>query len=276
MARAYVRAIGGGLLLGLPLLFTQEMWSHASAIPSWKILVLLVVAAGIVLGFNVISGFRRDRSMQDVVIDSAEALGLGIVLAAVALLLLGRIDTGSSLRDAAGMIALEAVPIAFGASIARAELGVSDEGGGRTAGSSSGGLSSEGRVLVGAGGALVFALNVAPTQEPVLLGVELDWWLLLLVMAATFVVTFALVFFAEFRGPHRPPAGKGVLGSPLAETFVASAVSLTVAFGLLWAFGRIDGAGLVAIAGPTVTLGVVASFGAAVGRVLIRGGETAA
>ena len=209
------------------------------------------------------------------VIDSAEALGIGIVLAAIALILFGRIDGGTSLREGAGMVALESIPIAFGASIAAAELGAASEGGAPVADAAAGSLPTFGRLLVAAGGALVFALNVAPTEEPVSLGIELEWWLLLLVLAATFVVAFVFVFFAEFRGPHRPPTGGGILASPIGETVVVGAISLAVALGLLWAFGRTDGAGLIAIAGPTVTLGVAAAFGAAVGRVLIRGGERA-
>jgi uncharacterized membrane protein len=52
----------------------------------------------------------------------------------------------------------------------------------------------------------------------------------------------------------------------------AYAVSLLVAFGLLWAFGRTEGMSIGAIVGQTVTLGIVASIGAAVGRLLISAG----
>ena len=233
LSQAYARAVGGGLLLGLPLLFTQEMWEHATTIPSWKILVLLLVAATIVLGFNLVSGFRRDHSLVEVAVDSVESFGIGIVLAAVALLLLGRIDTGTSPRDAAGLIALESMPIAFGASIAGAQLGAggqSDGSGERpTDGSESSGFESEGRLFVAAGGALVFATNVAPTEEPSLLGIEAEWWVLLLLMAATFLITLVMVFFAEFRGPRTAPSGAGPLASPLAETAAAYAISLAIA-----------------------------------------------
>ena len=57
-----------------------------------------------------------------------------------------------------------------------------------------------GRLFIGAGGALLFALNIAPTEEPVLLGVEAEWWLVLLVVPASLAMTFAIVFLADFRG----------------------------------------------------------------------------
>lgn len=288
LLRSYLRAIGGGLLVGLPLLFTMEMWWHGFLIPPLKILLLLAIGAGVVVGLNAISGFRQDRSVSDVLVDSVEVVGIGIVVAALVLLLLGRLDLGTALGDAVGKIALEAIPIAIGASIATAQFGgrgamrggaVSPDGGSGDgdSGSASGDAGSAGmvggrdRLLIAAGGALVFALNIAPTEEPVILGIDAEWWLLLIVMAATYVVTLGIVFFAEFRGEHVYPEERGPLASPWAETLVAYVISLAVSFLLLWAFGRTHGNSVSAILGQTVVLGVVASFGAAVGRILLQG-----
>jgi putative integral membrane protein (TIGR02587 family) len=287
LLRSYLRAIGGGLLVGLPLLFTMEMWWHGFLIPPLKILALLAIGAAVVVGLNAISGFRQDRSLSDVLVDSVEAVGIGIVVAATVLLLLGRLDLGTALGDAVGKIALEAIPIAIGASIATAQFGgrgamrggaVSMSGASSGGSNGTGGSPAPGRVggsdrlVIAAGGALVFALNIAPTEEPVILGIDAAWWLLLIVMAATYVVTLGIVFFAEFRGEHAYPQERGPLASPWAETLVAYVISLGVAFMLLWAFGRTDGNSAAAILGQTVMLGIVASFGAAVGRILLQGG----
>ncbi len=126
--RDYVRAAGGGLILGLPLLFTMEVWTHGSALPAWKILLLLGVAFVIVVGYNTIAGFRRERSAIELLADSVSALGIGIALAFVALVVLGRIDSSTDVRDAAGQVALEAIPISFGASLAAAQLGDEQRG----------------------------------------------------------------------------------------------------------------------------------------------------
>ena len=270
--RPYIRGMAGGLLIGLPLLFTMEMWWHGFLLPAWKILVLLAIAFGIVVAFNSVSGFRRDRSATELVVDSVEALGLAIVVAFVALLLLGRLDLATDLRDAVRKVALEAIPVSFGFSIASAQLGEADaEGtdrGDQERGSSHHGSATT--LLLAAGGALVFALNVAPTEEPVMLGIEAPWWQLAVVMAATYIVTLAIVFHAEFAA-RRPGTSESPLESPLGETLAAYAVSLGVALLLLWAFGRTEGVALPAIAGQTVMLGVVASLGAAVGRLLLEG-----
>jgi len=260
--RDYIRAAGGGLIIGLPLLFTMEVWFHGFILPAWKILALLAVGFAIVLGYNAIAGFRRERTVAELVVDATSAMGLGVVIAAVALVLLGRIDFSTSVRDAVGKIALEAIPIAFGASIATTQLGGDD--GGRT--SDTGPFE---RLLVGAGGALIFALNVAPTEEPMMLGIEASPWLLVAVVGASVGLTFALVFLADFGG--RPRGGEGILEHPWSETIAAYAVSLLVSVLLLWAFGRTDGAGTASIVGMTVMLTVVASVGAAVARLLVGG-----
>ncbi len=125
------------------------------------------------------------------------------------------------------------------------------------------------RLFVAAGGALFFALNVAPTQEPMMLGIEASPWLLALAVAVSLVVTFALVYYAEFGGRAR--SGAGILEHPWSETVAAYAISLGVALLLLWSFGQTDGVGFQAIVGMTVMLGVVASVGAAVARLLVGG-----
>ncbi|MDQ3938512.1 MAG: TIGR02587 family membrane protein, partial [Chloroflexota bacterium] len=198
--RDYTRAVSGGLIIGLPLLFTMEVWWEGFILPWWKLLLLLGVAFAIVLGYNSIVGFRRERTVAQLVIDSVSTIGLGIIVAFVALVVLGRIEPGISARDAAGKVALEAIPIAFGASLAVTQLSGQGTGSSKSA---SGGKSHHGpfnRLMVGAGGALLFALNVAPTEEPVMLGISAGPWLLLLVVATSLLLTIVLVFFADIGG----------------------------------------------------------------------------
>lgn len=275
-AQDLLRAVGGGLLVGLPLLFTMEMWFHSFLLPSWKIVILLVVSFVVVIGYNSVSGFRRERSWTELLVDSLETMGIAVIVSAVAMLLLGRIGPDVGLRDAIGKVALEAIPVAFGVSLASSQLaapGDADDEQGSLAGDGAG-VGPFGRLMVAAGGALLFALNVAPTEEPVLLGVEAPWWLLVLVAAATLAMTLAIVFYADFRGGRAADQPDGPLSGPLSETVAAYAVSLLVSVLLLWAFGRTDGASLAAIAGMTVMLAVLASFGAAAGRLLVGGGPS--
>jgi putative integral membrane protein (TIGR02587 family) len=277
-AQDLLRAVGGGLLVGLPLLFTMEMWFHSFLLPSWKIVVLLAVTFVVVIGYSAVSGFRRERTWTELLVDSLETMGIAVIVSTVAMLLLGRIGPDVGLRDAIGKVALEAIPVAIGVSLAGSQMAApGDDGDGDEQGSVAGdgaGVGPFGRLMVAAGGALLFALNVAPTEEPMLLGVEAPWWLLVFVAAATLAMTLAIVFYADFRGGRAAVQPDGPLSGALPETVAAYAVSLLVSLLLLWAFGRTDGASLAAIAGMTVMLAVLASFGAAAGRLLVGGGSS--
>lgn len=277
--RQLLRAVGGGLLIGLPLLFTMEMWWHSFLLPSWKIVVLLGVAFVVVIGYSAVSGFRRERTWAELLIDSVQTMGIAAVVSVAALLLLGRIGADTGLRDSVGKVALEMIPIAFGVSLAGTQLAgggggaeededAADQGSDATDGA---GVGAFGRLFVAAGAALLFALNIAVTEEPVLLGVEAEWWLLLLVIAASLAMTLAIVFYADFRGGRSPQHGDSPLDHPLTETIAAYAISLLVSLLLLWAFGRTDGVSASAIVGQVVMLAFVAAFGAAAGRLLVGG-----
>ena len=272
-----VRAAGGGLIIGLPLLFTMEMWWHGFLLPAWKILLLLAVTFVIVIGYSALSGFRRDRSTQQLIVDSVQTMGIAAVVAVLALLALGRIGPEVGLRDSVGKVALQMIPIAFGVSLAGAQLAApeddeSERGSNAADRAATGTL---GRLFVAAGAAVLFALNVAATEEPMLLGIQAGPWLLLGVMAGSYLVTLAIVFQSDFRGGRSPELRDGILSRPMTETAAAYAISLVVSLMLLWSFGRTEGMSASAIVGQVVMLGVVASFGAAAGRLLVGGGEKA-
>ena len=275
-AQDLLRAVGGGLLIGLPLLFTMEMWFHSFLLPSWKIVALFGVSFVVVIGYSAVSGFRRERTRTELLIDSVQTMGIAIVVSAVALLLLGRIGPDIGIRDAIGKIALEAIPVAFGVSLAGSQLASADDEEGQEQGMADdgNGVGTLGRLVVAAGGALLLALNVAPTEEPVLLGVEAEWWLLVLVVVASLAMTLAIVFYADFRGGASLDRGGDPLDHPVSETVAAYAISLLVSLLLLWSFGRTDGVSASAIVGQVIMLGVLASFGAAAGRLLVGGGAS--
>jgi putative integral membrane protein (TIGR02587 family) len=272
-----VRAAGGGLIIGLPLLFTMEMWWHGFLLPAWKILLLLAVTFVIVIGYSALSGFRRDRSTLQLIVDSVQTMGIAAVVAVLALLALGRIGPDVGVRDSVGKVALQMIPIAFGVSLAGAQLAApeDDESERGSDAADRAATGTVGRLFVAAGAAVLFALNVAATEEPMLLGIQAGPWLLLAVMVGSYLVTLAIVFHSDFRGGRNPDLRDGILSRPMTETAAAYAISLVVSLMLLWSFGRTDGMSASAIVGQVVMLGVVASFGAAAGRLLVGGGEKA-
>jgi len=264
--RDHVRAAVGGLLVGLPLLWTMEMWEHGSTLPSLKLLLLFGLAFVIVVGFNALSGFRRERTWLELLLDAVQGLGLAIAVAAAMLFILGRLEPELGLQTLVGRVALLAIPVAFGTALAATVLSEPEEG------SDADPVGPIGRLLVAAGGALYFALNVAPTDEVRLLGSEADVSLLLLAILASLGISLAISFLVKTpdasAGMH---PGDGPLSHPLGETIAAYAIALLVALILLVSFGLHEGLGLRTLVGSVVMLGTLASFGSAAGRLLLAG-----
>lgn len=273
-AREFLTAVAGGLLVGLPLLWTMEVWADGAILSPGKLLVLVAIGFAVVVGFNSLAGFRRDRTWLQLAVDSIEAFGMSAIVAALALAVLGRLDPALGPSTLVGRIAIETIPVAFGMSLAASVMGQSSRNAGGP--SRANVLGPLGRLLVAGAGALYFALNIAPTDEVRILAAESSPVQLLIAVAAGLGIGLAIVFYADFRGGLGPaPEGDGPLETPLGETVAAYVLALAVSLVLLWAFGSTNGANAHAIVAQTVLLGIVAAFGAAAGRLLVGGGQSA-
>lgn len=251
----------------------MEVWEDGAVLGPGRLLVLLAVAFAVVMGFNALAGFRRDRTASELVVDTVQAIGLSALVAALALAVLGRLDPDLGVRTLLGRIAIETIPVAIGMSLASTVMGEPDEGG--TEGNRPP-IGVLGRLVVAAAGALYFALNVAPTEEVRRIAGEASPPQLIAAIGAGLLIDLAIVFHAEFRGGRgsedRRGEADGPLRTPLGESAVAYVLALLVSLLLLWAFGSTDGATPYAIVAQVVMLGVVAAFGAAAGRLLVGGG----
>lgn len=265
--RDHLRALAGGLLVGLPLLWTMEVWEDGAVLSPGKLLVLLAIGFALVVGFNALAGFRRERTWLQLVVDSVQAMGVGTLVAALALLGLGRLDPADGGQAIVGRIAIESIPCAFGASLAGSVMTDPDDPDHPSG--EGGSFSPVGRLLVSGAGALYFALNIAPTDEVRILAASATPLQLLVVVAASLLLGLAIVFHAEFRGGRRGSTGGGPLDTAAGETISAYAISLLVSLVLLWAFGSTDGTAAAVVLAQCVLLGLVATFGAAAARLLI-------
>ena len=260
-AEDVMRGVAGGVLLGVPLLYTQETWSHGRSLSPVIILVGLLGTFAINVALSYYVGFRPGRTHRPLE-DALVGMGLSVLLSALLLLLLDRVGQETALENVLGIAALTAIPVSIGFSIGVALAPLS--GAEKSEDIPSGG----GDLLVAAGGALVFALNIAPTEEPILLAAELGGVHLGLLVVASLVLPYLMVFFAEFGGRDRRVASDGATQGPLTETLLAYAVAFVISAALLTMFGRVDEVDGIATA-RVVTLAFPASIGAALGRMLI-------
>lgn len=268
--REYGRGVAGGLLFSLPLLYTMEVWHAGFVMPPHRQLAYVLLALVLLLGYNRYAGVHPDRRWSEIAIESVEEMGIGLLLSAAVLLLIGRLTAEQDTSEVVGRIVVEAVTVAIGVSVGTAQLG--GEGGNRGAGAKDRGSGSVGaRLVLALCGAVLFAANIAPTEEIVQIGVELSGLQLAALGVATMVLAALILYFSDFHGSRRwSRADDGF--AMVRGTVVTYAVGLFASAGTLWLFGRFDGMGLAAIAGQTVALAVASTLGASAGRLLLQGG----
>jgi putative integral membrane protein (TIGR02587 family) len=262
----YGRGLAGGLLFSLPLLYTMEVWWAGFIAAPLRLLALLGFTYVLLLGYNRFAGLRYDASWSEVAIDSVEELGLGLVTAATVLFLLGRIGFDMSFDETLGKIVIEAAVVAIGFSVGTAQL---HAGGEEDAGKSGDEKPAwTGELVIAFCGAVLFAANVAPTEEIVMIAVEAGALRLLGLVVLSVAVSTLILYFTNFRRTDRAVRHERhrdvVLGSTI--TYAAALVASAI---ILWFFGRFDGTSAAVAIRETVVLGLPASLGASAGRLLL-------
>lgn len=266
-----LRACAGALLGALPLLYTMEMWWYARVVSEPILLAMMVLAAGVAILSILFGGFRRGR-VTHIAIDAVIVFGIGIATAALTLLVVGRIQPGQlPFAPAVRMIALESVPCAIGAALAMTQFRPRD-GNRQNIDRRIDRLSQDRqKVLATIVGAVFFAFNVAPTDEPWLMAMEAERYHFPLIVLFSLAVSYVIVFESDFA--ERPGGYTlGALGNPLGETLVSYLLSLGVSYAFLVGFGHMSSETPVyAQLRATVMLGYVTTIGGSAGRILVSG-----
>ncbi|HWN09875.1 MAG TPA: TIGR02587 family membrane protein [Pyrinomonadaceae bacterium] len=266
----YGRGVAGGLMFSLPLLYTMEVWWTGIVAHPFRLITYVLATFVLLIGYNRYAGLRRDSSMAEVVIDSVEELGIGLLIAGLVLFLLGRVTAEMSAMEIAGVIVLEAMTVAIGVSIGTAQLGAGgkdDEGLGE--GGTEKGISFGGQIVMGFCGAVLFAANVAPTEEIIIIAIEISWLRLMGLAILSLLVAFVILHFSDFKGADRFVRADHptviLLGTSLTYSIALIASGL-----ILWFFGRFDGVSLITALSQTIVLAVAATLGASAGRLLLQ------
>ncbi|WP_052050277.1 TIGR02587 family membrane protein [Leptolyngbya sp. KIOST-1] len=278
--QAILQGAVGGFLFGIPLLYTVEVWSIGAATdPHWLLVVLAATLVGVGL-LTQVEGFRQTLRLHPVeaLLESIEAVAIGVVCAALALGLLRRITLATPLAEVLGKVVFEAVPFALGVALARSTLQGKRGRDRRTTTPLSRRLTSptlanlrDALVDFDAAliGAVLIAFSIAPTEEVPLLAASLPPLWLLLIMAASLGLSYAIVFASGFtdRAERRQ---RGLLFSPVTETLVAYLVALVASVVMLVLFQQLNPSDPWSEwLSDVLVLGLPASIGGAAGRILI-------
>ena len=122
---------------------------------------------------------------------------------------------------------------------------------------------------MGGCGAILFAANIAPTEEVVAIATSISIPQLLALMLLSLALAAVILYFIEFSGSERFVRRDGLF-SVAVGTLASYAVALLGAALVLWFFGRFDDETTLTILAETVVLGFPSTLGASAGRLLVQ------
>lgn len=272
-AEDLVRAACGGMLVGIPLLYTTEVWGIGSRTTPWRMLGVLLVTFGFVVVLNRTSGFRstKDVSFTEAAMDAVDALAIGIACVTVMLIVFQEITWQTPLPGALGKVVYQVAPFGVGVGLAshflRDDKSDADGDVSPPEGRLSATLADIGATVTGA---VFVALAIAPTDEVRILASAMNPRWILAMLAVSLVVSYAIVFEAGFTNEQGRHAQEGLFQSPISETVVSYLLALVCAAAMLWFFQRIgQGEPWRVTLDHTVVLGLPAAIGGAAGRLAV-------
>jgi putative integral membrane protein (TIGR02587 family) len=266
-----LRGSGGALIFGLPMLMTMELWFLGFYMERGRLLLLMLVNIPLLIALAHRIGFEPTFTWREAVRDAITAYALAILTSALVLMLLGVLTADMPPREWVGMIAMQSVPASIGALLGRSQFGQSEKDDDDADEDATEEISTgyAGELFLMAIGALFLSLNVAPTEEIILISYKMTAWHGLAAVAASIAVMYGFVYAVSFRGTHQlhehTPRWHALLRFTLPGYVVAFAISLYV----LWTFGRLDDTSWTQIMMSGIVLSLPGSVGAAAARLIL-------
>lgn len=257
------RAAAGSILFTLPMLMTMEMWEIGAYMSQARLALLLVLLVPLLVALSHVSGFEDTFEWREDVVDAFVACAVAAGSAIAVLWLFDVIDSTTPPREWIGIVALQTIPGSIGALLAQGQFGGDEEKEVERERTSS----YWGELFVMVVGALFLSLNVAPTEEIVLIGYRLGPWHALVMVAASLAALHTFVYAVGLRDGSESDTTTW-RHKLFAYTLPGYVLTLGVSATVLWAFGRLEAVSVAAAVYPVVVLAFPASIGAAAARLL--------
>jgi len=278
-----VRGVCGGFLFGIPVLYTMEVWWIGSSVSPPRLLGIL---SATLLGTYLLSstaGFRKAQAAtkQEAFGDAVEAIALGIICATLMLIVLRQVTFDTRLSEAIGKVIFESVPFSLGVALSNQFLqGGADASNAQNQPKAPKKLerffpennlnetiSDVSATLLGA---VVVAFSLAPTDEVTVLVAAVHGPWLMAVVLISLLLSYSIVFQANFTRQGQRRLQEGLFQRPLSETVFSYLLSLLMAGLMLSFFQKLDLTGPLEIAFRQVLiLGLPATIGGAAGRLVL-------
>lgn len=277
-----IRGASGSFIFGIPLLYTMESWWIGSLSTPQRMFGMLVTAFLAACLLNRLAGFRQSHDVRiaDTLKDSVEALAIGLCCAAFVLVLVREITLATPSNEALGKLIFAGVPCTIGAALAGQFLTGSREDDPRDDKNQSDGdehagqrdrmhatLADMGATLIGA---TILSFNISPTEEIPMLAAAIPILWLLLIMAASLLISYGIVFTAGFGDQEKRHQHQGVCQHPISETVLSYIIALVAAAFWLWFLQRLHFHDPWQVwLSHTIVLGLPTSIGGAAGRLAV-------
>jgi putative integral membrane protein (TIGR02587 family) len=286
--RDLLRGTAGGLIFGAPLLYTMEVWQRGEALSPGRTLIVLIVILLFNGAFSLFSGLREENeashSPTHAFSDAISAFGLALVLSGVIMVLIGRVNFTNLTTTGIGMILIEALVISVGITFTNIRFGSEGRGDEDPDAKPQTALETGAPTLENAqkqvkadmleaaatlGGAFVFSMSVAPTEEILKIALGLSASQQLLLLGAEVLICY-LILYASNLGQLEVHIQGSLFQSPTAETVmtVGAALLISICLLLLFGFPGTMASPSVFIA-SVVTLALPAVVGGAAGRLAV-------
>lgn len=277
--KEYARGITGGLLFSLPLFYTMEMWEASLSLPPQRLLAYLAVTFLLLMGYNKYAGLHPTAKWTEIITDSVEEIGLGMLLSLAVLHSIGQLNWADhSIHDNLSKIIVQAMPVAIGISIGTAQLQSGDDEKEKSQKDKKnddvmpGSSTFSGRFILAICGTVVIAGNIAPTEEVQRIAVNSNMFSLLILIIESMILGAVILFFSDFKASV-PISGNGLYIKILQHTVTTYFACLLASFLMLWFFGQLSATGPFTGLAEIIVLGFPAMLGASAGRLLIKNGS---
>jgi putative integral membrane protein (TIGR02587 family) len=261
----YARGLMGGLILGVPVLLTMEVWWEGFFVPAWRLMLLAGYAFGVLFILQHYSGVTHQKTLAAEARAALVTMGLGIVVSLLILVVFGVVRDDMTVRDLAGKLILQAIPVSIGASVAMSEFGeehrVIEERRKRA-----GYWGTLGMALAGA---TLFGFGPAAVEEPLTVADQLTWWRAIGLVLLSIIQVHAVVYAVDFKQRPEDVGTRQHWMEVIRESISTYAVAALVALYFLWTYRTIEGLGVVSMTYVLVVTAFVTSLGAAAAELLI-------
>lgn len=262
------RGTGGALLFALPIFMTMEMWFLGLYIDRTKLFLLCALNIPLLILLAHRIGFEKTTDWKEACRDAAIAFGLAIIVSTAILILFGILDDQATWSNVIAKVALQAVPASIGALLGRSQLGAhSEDEDEENEGSTETSYVME--LFMMMVGALFLNLNVAPTEEMILIGYKITPYHTLLLVILSILIMHGFVYALHFKGTHRHAENGRGWHSLVRFTLPGYVIALAMSAYTLWTFERLGDTSLSQMISAIVILGFPAAIGAASARLIL-------